>query len=92
MTYAEITSQVLATQYLVVNTTPLGMYPKVETCPDLPYSAAHAAQFFYDLVYNPAETLFLRSAAASGAKTRSGLGMLHKQAEAAWAIWTDSQS
>ncbi|MEM9259886.1 MAG: shikimate dehydrogenase [Bacteroidota bacterium] len=88
LTYAEVSPAILADHRLVINTTPLGMYPKINTYPELPYAYFAATHFCYDLVYNPAQTSFLRQAAARGAKTRSGLGMLHGQAEAAWAIWT----
>ncbi|GAB4405337.1 MAG: shikimate dehydrogenase [Bacteroidia bacterium] len=73
---------------LIVNTTPLGMYPQVDEAPDLPYTALGPGHYVYDLVYNPADTLLLRRAAAQGARTCHGLAMLHLQAEQAWKIWT----
>lgn len=90
--YSQVTAAVLAAHRLVINTTPLGMYPKLEGYPELPYAAFTAKHFCYDLVYNPIETAFLRQAAARGAATRSGLGMLHAQAEAAWAIWQPNKA
>jgi shikimate dehydrogenase len=72
---------------LIINTTPLGMYPAAENYPELPYTQAHAGQLFYDLVYNPETTLFLQKAMQSGAFTQGGLAMLHGQAEKAWQIW-----
>jgi len=92
ITYAELDAATLGAHRIVVNTTPLGMYPAVEGRPELPYAAFGAQHYCYDLVYNPAETSFLRMAATYGAKTRSGLGMLHGQAEAAWRIWTGGES
>ncbi|MBK8921565.1 MAG: shikimate dehydrogenase [Saprospirales bacterium] len=74
---------------LIVNTTPLGMYPEQHTCPDLPFSLLDHRHFVYDLVYNPAETLLLQRSKARGAAVKNGLEMLHLQAEAAWAIWQD---
>ena len=74
---------------LIVHTTPLGMYPDVESCPGLPFSLLDHRHFVYDLVYNPAETLLLQRSKARGAAVKNGLEMLHLQAEAAWAIWQD---
>lgn len=90
ITYAELRPKILADHLIVVNTTPLGMAPKVEGYPDLPYAAFTQAHFAYDLVYNPAETTFLRMAREAGAGTGNGLGMLERQAEAGWAIWSGS--
>lgn len=72
---------------LIVNTTPLGTYPDVDTCPNIPFSLLDHRHLVYDLVYNPAETLLLRRAVAQGAAIKNGLEMLHIQAEAAWEIW-----
>ncbi|TAF66291.1 MAG: shikimate dehydrogenase [Cytophagales bacterium] len=72
---------------LIVNTTPLGMYPAIETCPPIPYENLSAKNYCYDLVYNPTETLFLRKAKERGATIQNGLSMLYEQAEAAWQIW-----
>ena len=72
---------------LIFNATPVGTYPDIDKCPDLPYERLHAAQLVYDLVYNPAETLLLQRAKEQGAFVKNGLDMLHLQAEAAWMIW-----
>ncbi|HYC30234.1 MAG TPA: shikimate dehydrogenase, partial [Chitinophagaceae bacterium] len=72
---------------LVINTTPLGTFPGTEQCPDLPYELFTPAHLAYDLVYNPAQTLFLRRAAEKGALTVNGLSMLQLQAEKSWEIW-----
>ncbi len=87
LTYAEVTSEILQAHPLIINTTPLGMYPDIESCPPLPFEGCSAAHFAFDLVYNPEQTLFLKKAAANGAKTQNGLPMLHLQAERAWEIW-----
>lgn len=87
LTYADVTPEVIAANRVIVNTTPLGMSPKTDACPDIPYSALTPGHVCYDLVYNPAETLFLKKAAERGATTRNGLDMLHLQALLAWAIW-----
>jgi len=72
---------------LIINTTPLGMSPKVERCPAIPYEQLGAGHYLYDLVYNPASTLFMQKGAARGAKVKNGLEMLIGQAEKAWEIW-----
>lgn len=89
LTYAELTPEIIQDYHLIINTTPLGMYPKVDSCPDLPYSSMGMAHFCYDLVYNPEETLFLKQARANGAGGGNGMGMLHRQAEAGWEIWNE---
>ena len=85
--YAELTPALLQQHQLIINTTPLGMYPDVESCPQIPYEAISAQHYLYDLVYNPEQTLFLQKGRAAGAHTRNGLAMLYGQAEAAWQIW-----
>ncbi len=87
--YADITGEVLKHHRLVVNTTPLGMFPDVDTCPPLPYEAFGNSHFAFDLVYNPEQTIFLKKASAGGARTCNGLRMLHLQAERAWEIWNN---
>jgi shikimate dehydrogenase len=87
LTYADLTPELLKQYQLIVNTTPLGMYPAVENCPELPYEALSAQHYLYDLVYNPEQTLFLEKGKSAGAQTINGLQMLYGQAEAAWQIW-----
>ncbi|MFT5999016.1 MAG: shikimate dehydrogenase [Neolewinella sp.] len=87
ITYADLSPHLIADHHLIINTTPLGMAPKEDTFPDIPYAALSPAHFCYDLVYNPAETLFLAKARAAGAGTGNGIRMLHRQAEAGWKIW-----
>jgi shikimate dehydrogenase len=86
-TYSEITSEVVESNQLIINTTPLGMYPNTEEAPQLPYSAVSGKHFLFDLVYNPTETRFMKLGEESGAKVKNGLEMLHLQAEKAWEIW-----
>jgi shikimate dehydrogenase len=88
LSYSDISEEVLKSNRLIINTTPLGMYPKVDTCPELPYQAFTQRHYAFDLVYNPAETLFMTKAMAQGAKAVNGLEMLHGQAEKAWEIWS----
>lgn len=87
LTYAELSPEIIRDHHFIINATPLGMAPKVDTCPDIPYAALSHAHFCYDVVYNPNPTLFLQKAAASGAGTGAGIRMLHLQAEAGWEIW-----
>lgn len=72
---------------LIINTTPVGMYPNINDCLELPYSTIEPHNIFIDLIYNPEETIFLKEARMMGAPTYNGLTMLHEQAEAAWKIW-----
>ncbi len=74
---------------LWINTTPVGTFPNVEAMPPLPVERFNRHDFVYDLIYNPSETLLMRTAAAQGAATHNGLAMLYGQAEAAWDIWNN---
>lgn len=87
--YETISPNLLEEYLIIINTTPLGMSPNVETCPLLPYKAIGKKHILFDLVYNPEQTLFMKKGAEQGAKTLNGLEMLHLQAEKAWSIWTD---
>ena len=87
LTYAELSAEVMAEHTVIVNTTPLGMSPHVDTCADIPYDLITPQHLVYDVVYNPEETLFLHKAAAQGATTKNGLEMLLLQAYAAWDFW-----
>ncbi len=77
---------------VIVNTTPLGMFPDVDSAPDIPYDYLTPANLCYDLVYNPDPTLFMTKAATMGAKICSGLAMLKGQALASWKIWNSDTS
>jgi shikimate dehydrogenase len=87
ISYDQVTPSLLATHTLIINTSPLGMYPKVNEAPALPYEAMGVQHHLYDLVYNPSETLFLQKGKAQGASIQNGLAMLHIQAEKSWEIW-----
>ena len=84
--YSEIESHLGATN-LYINTTPLGMFPETGNCPDIPYNKLTERDFLFDLIYNPAETLFLKKGKQQGCKTENGLEMLKLQAEKSWEIW-----
>lgn len=77
---------------IFVNTTPLGMSPKVDACPPLDYDRLGAHHLLFDAVYNPEKTLFLQKGEIQGSKIKNGLEMLHLQAEAAWRIWTENEA
>ncbi len=87
LTYNDLTPKVMHDYKVIVNCTPLGMYPKVDACPNIPYQYLTPDHLIYDLVYNPLETLFMKRGAAQGAVVKNGLEMLHLQAEAAWVDW-----
>ncbi|MCU4175946.1 shikimate dehydrogenase family protein [Carboxylicivirga sp. N1Y90] len=87
--YSELSQEVLDEYTVIVNTTPLGMFPKVDTCPDIPYELLSDKHLLYDLTYNPDITLYMQKGLERGAQVKNGLDMLHLQAEASWNIWND---
>lgn len=87
VSYTDLNETAIRNFPLIVNTSPLGTYPKVEECPDIPYEYITDQHFLYDLVYNPSETLFLKKGKEKGAIIQNGLAMLQLQAEKAWEIW-----
>lgn len=87
ITYAELDDELIHQHTLIINTSPLGMMPDLHSRPDIPYNAIGEQHLLYDLIYNPAETEFLRLGREHGAGTKNGYEMLVLQAEASWAIW-----
>ncbi|MFP4288510.1 MAG: shikimate dehydrogenase family protein [Bacteroidales bacterium] len=87
ISYAALEKITLRDFQLVVNTTPLGMHPNTEEKPSIPYHTASPNHVFIDLIYNPAETAFMKNGKKAGAKVVNGLYMLQQQAERAWKIW-----
>ena len=85
--YEDITLEVVKEYNVIVNCTPLGMFPKTEECPMLPYEALDDHNILYDLIYNPDETLFMKRGAERGASVKNGLEMLLLQAFASWEFW-----
>ena len=85
--YDKITPEVIQEYNVIVNCTPLGMYPKTSSCPDLPYEAMDSHTLLYDLIYNPDETMFMKKGKAQGATVKNGLEMLLLQAFASWEFW-----
>jgi shikimate dehydrogenase len=88
LSYDDINEYVIKFHPMIVNTTPVGMYPNVEDKVNIPYEHLTQQHFLVDLIYNPQETVFLKEGRLKGAKTLNGLTMLHQQAEKAWQIWT----
>lgn len=88
LTYDQLTPAMMAEYPVIVNCSPVGMFPHVDECPAIPYEALTPHHVCYDLIYNPAETQFLAKAKAQGAKTMSGGAMLEGQAIASYEIWT----
>ena len=87
ITYADLTPEVMESHHIIVNCTPLGMYPKINECPDIPYDFLTPKHLLYDLLYNPDETLFMKKGKKQGAMVKNGLEMLLLQAFEAWNIW-----
>lgn len=87
LTYRDLTAEKVKENLLIVNTTPLGMHPATDGCPDFPFKWLTGRHFLYDLIYNPMETEFLKQGRLQGAGTCNGMAMLRYQAEAAWAVW-----
>lgn len=87
LTYNEITPELIQNYYIIVNTTPLGMFPNIDNCPNIPYEALGKKHLLYDLLYNPDQTLFMKKGLAQGATVKNGLEMLLLQAYASWDIW-----
>ncbi|GHT06516.1 shikimate 5-dehydrogenase [Bacteroidia bacterium] len=87
LTYSDLTPDVMATNTVVVNCTPVGMWPHVDECPDIPYNLLTDKHLLYDLLYNPNETRFMKRGVEHGATVQNGLEMLLLQAFAAWEIW-----
>lgn len=87
LAYSQLNKKVIEAHPIIINTTPVGMYPNILEAPALPYQHLTPQHMLYDLVYNPAETMFLQKGLAQGATVKNGLEMLQLQAEASWKIW-----
>ena len=89
--YSDVTPSLLADYTVIVNCTPLGMFPKVDAAPTIPYAALSPRHLLYDLVYNPEVTEFMRQGRRYGATVKNGLEMLHLQALASWDFWNGKE-
>jgi len=85
--YAQITDTFISQYTLIINTTPIGMFPNVDQYPPLPYDSITSQHYLFDLIYNPSKTLFLQKGEAQGAMIQNGSEMLIIQAEESWKIW-----
>lgn len=90
--YSHISPDVLAAHLLLINTTPLGMFPDTGSYPELPYDALGASHVLYDLVYNPEVTKFMQKGIEKNAYICNGLNMLHRQADLAWHLWQNEKN
>jgi shikimate dehydrogenase len=87
ITYESISAKIMAEHLVVINTTPLGMFPNVDDYPKIPYNYISDQHYFFDLIYNPVKTRFLEMAESKGATCKNGGEMLALQAEESWRIW-----
>ncbi|WP_299099605.1 shikimate dehydrogenase [uncultured Winogradskyella sp.] len=90
--YSDLTENIISDYTIIINCTPIGTFPNIEECPDLPYSGLSEHHILYDLIYNPEQTKFLNYGFKKGATTINGLEMLRLQAEKSWEIWLDLKS
>lgn len=89
LTYWELNEKIMKDNLLIINTSPVGTFPHANECPDIPYQFLSSQHLLFDLVYNPAETLFMAKGKELGAQVLNGESMLKGQAEAAWKIWNE---
>ena len=90
LSYADINCNSFSNNSLIVNCSPVGTYPNINQCPEIPYECLNKENILFDLVYNPSETLFMKKGNEIGCKTLNGLDMLRFQAEMSWKLWTNS--
>ena len=89
LTYDDLSQDVMSAHRLIINASPVGMFPACDDAPAIPYAMLSSSHYLFDLVYNPLVTRFMELGAAQGAKTLSGIDMLYAQAESAWRIWNE---
>ncbi|QAA80697.1 shikimate dehydrogenase [Aequorivita sp. H23M31] len=87
LNYNQLDRETVENHLLIVNCTPLGTFPNIMDCPDIPYQFVTPDHLLFDLIYNPTETKFLKRGRLKGARTSNGKDMLILQAEKAWEIW-----
>ncbi len=92
LSYSDLNEKIVKSHLLVVNTTPLGQFPDIEKKPAFPYNFITNRHLFYDLIYNPTKTSFLKKAENQGANICNGLNMLQLQAEKSWQIWQEQSA
>ena len=89
ITYSDLTPEVMAEYSVIVNCSPVGMFPKVDESPAIPYEYLTPRHLLFDLVYNPEDTLFMQKGRKQGATVKNGLEMLYLQAVASWNFWNE---
>ena len=89
LSYQKLTAKIIKDYKLIINATPVGMFPNVSQFPQIPYEGITGDHICLDLVYNPAKTKFIENCEAQGARTTNGLTMLYEQADKAWEIWNE---
>ena len=87
--YKDLNKKILINYSLIVNTTPLGTYPNINKCPDIPYKLLNKTHYLFDLIYNPSTTKFLKLGLKNGTKIQNGYKMLIYQAEKSWELWNN---
>lgn len=92
ITYRELTDHIISAHKLIINTTPVGMFPDIADAPALSYQLLTSGHYLFDLIYNPEETEFLKQGARYAANTKNGLEMLQLQAEKSWEIWDSDKN
>jgi len=90
VTYAELNEDIMHEYTVIVNASPVGTFPDIDSCPDIPYQYLTDRHLLFDLVYNPSPTKFLRLGKENGAQIKNGLEMLELQAIGAWGIWNNA--
>lgn len=89
-TYEDLSEEIIQNHTIIINCTPVGTFPNTDSAPEIPYQFITKNHLIYDLIYNPAETLFLKKCKENGSTTKNGLEMLEIQAEESWKIWNSS--
>ena len=89
LNYSNLMPEVMEDYTVIVNCTPVGMFPKVDEAPNIPYECLTPRHLLFDCVYNPEDTLFMQRGRAQGATVKNGLEMLHLQALASWRFWNE---
>lgn len=89
LSYEKLNGSIFQEYQIIINCTPLGTFPEINSCPNIPYNLLNNNHIIFDLVYNPEETIFLQKAKQHGATTKNGMEMLVFQAEKAWEIWNE---
>ncbi len=87
LSYDDLNVDIISRHKLIINTTPVGMYPNIDAMPPFPFACVSSHHLLFDLIYNPVETKFLAKGREQGAVTKNGFEMLQLQAEASWGIW-----